>query len=202
MYYDPTGHSAILIGLIIGAVIGAAIGFGTAAYIDYQDDGQVFNGSVEWYNYLGATVLGGIVGAGIGAGIGYIVPQIAGALSSFASSSFALGGGISISARGVATMSAGLTITGAQILQGAGILAGLGIMYMLPKQGGVPNSVVSENGSTGVYNENGNLVSRTDTTHSHFIKELGDYFRPHTHKYVWKFIKGAWRLVKKIVLPY
>ena len=38
--------------------------------------------------------------------------------------------------------------------------------------------------------------------YSHFIKELGDYFRPHTHKYVWKFIKGAWRLVKEIVLPY
>ena len=59
-------------------------------------------------------------------------------------------------------------------MQGAGILAGLGIMYMLPKQGGVPNSVVSENGSIGVYDENGNLVSRTDTPHSHFIKELGD----------------------------
>ena len=42
MYYDPSGHSAILIGLIIGALIG----FGTAAYIDYRDDGQIFNGSV------------------------------------------------------------------------------------------------------------------------------------------------------------
>ena len=63
MYIDPDGHSAILIGLIIGALIG----FGTAAYIDYQDDGQIFNGSVAWYDYLGATVLGGAIGAGLGA---------------------------------------------------------------------------------------------------------------------------------------
>ena len=95
-----------------------------------------------------------------------------------------------------------VTVTGVQILQGAGILTCLGIMHIIPKQGGAPNSVVNENGSTGVYDENGNLVSITDTTHSHFIKELGDYFTPHTHKYVWKFIKGAWRIVRKIVLPY
>lgn len=45
-YFDPTGHSAILIGLIIGAIIGAAAGFGLATYKDYKDDGKVFNGSV------------------------------------------------------------------------------------------------------------------------------------------------------------
>ena len=111
-YYDPTGHSAILIELIIGAVIGAAVGFGATAYIDYLDDGQVFNGSVAWYDYLGATLLGGAIGAGIGAGVGYIAPQIGGALSSFASTSFSLGGGLSLSASGAATMSAGLNITG------------------------------------------------------------------------------------------
>lgn len=120
-YCDPSGHSAILIGLIIGAIVGASIGFGTAAYIDYQDDGEIFNGSVAWYDYIGATVLGGVVGAGLGVGIGYIAPQIGGAISSFASSSFTLGGGLSLSAGGAATMSAGFTVTGAQILQGAGI---------------------------------------------------------------------------------
>ena len=52
-YYDHTGHSAIVIGLIIGAIIGAGIGFGTVAYTDYQDDGQIFNGSVKWYEYVG-----------------------------------------------------------------------------------------------------------------------------------------------------
>ncbi len=136
-YYDPTGHSAILIGLIIGAVIGAAVGFGTAAYIDYQDDGQVFNGSVAWYDYLGATILGGAIGAGIGAGIGYIAPQIGSALSSFAAQQFTFGAGTYLTASGELAMTAGLTITGAQILQGAGILSGITIMAsIIGKSGG------------------------------------------------------------------
>lgn len=135
-YCDPSGHSAILIGLIIGAIVGASIGFGTAAYIDYQDDGEIFNGSVAWYDYIGATVLGGVVGAGLGVGIGYIAPQIGGAISSFASSSFTLGGGLSLSAGGAATMSAGFTVTGAQILQGAGILAGITVMLAQTKKSG------------------------------------------------------------------
>lgn len=50
---------------MIGLFIGAVIGFGAAAYIDYQDDGEVFNGSVKWYDYLGTTVLGGGIGAEI-----------------------------------------------------------------------------------------------------------------------------------------
>lgn len=99
------------------------------AYTDYQDDGQVFNGSVEWCNYLGATVLGGAIGAGIGAGIGYAAPYIGSALSSFSSTSFTLGSGMSLSASGVAKMSAGVTITGAQILQGAGVLSAITIMF-------------------------------------------------------------------------
>ncbi len=70
MYSDPSGNSAILIGLIIGAVIGAAIGFGTVAYTDYQDDEQVFNGSVEWYQYVGGTITGAALGAGVGGIIG------------------------------------------------------------------------------------------------------------------------------------
>ena len=123
--YDPTGHSAILIGLIICAVIG----FGTAAYIDYQDDGQVFNGSVEWYDYLGATVLGGAIGAGIG----YIAPQIAGALSSFAAQQFTFGAGAYLSASGELVMSAGLTITGAQVLTSVGALTLAGTLILMSK---------------------------------------------------------------------
>ena len=65
MYVDPTGDFAIS-ALVIGAIIGACIGFGTAAYIDSKD-GQMFNGDVKWYDYLGATALGGVVGAGVGA---------------------------------------------------------------------------------------------------------------------------------------
>ena len=72
MYYDPSGHFLISTAILIGVAIGAAIGFGAAAYIDYKDDGQLFNGSVKWYDYLGATVLGGAIGAAVGYGIGYL----------------------------------------------------------------------------------------------------------------------------------
>ena len=36
-YFDSTGHSAVLIGLIIGSIFGIGIGFGIAAYIDYKE---------------------------------------------------------------------------------------------------------------------------------------------------------------------
>lgn len=107
--------------------------FGTVAYIDYQDDGQIFNVSVAWYEYLGATVLGGAIGVRIG----YIAPQIGGALSSFAAQKFTLGAGTCLTASGELAMSAGLTITGAQILQGVGILSGITIMAsIIGKSGG------------------------------------------------------------------
>lgn len=70
-----------------------------------------------------------MLGAAIGAGIGYAAPYIGSALSSFSSTSFTLGSGMSLSASGVATMSAGVTITGAQILQGAGVLSAITIMF-------------------------------------------------------------------------
>ena len=72
-YCDPSGSSAIVIGLIVGAIVGASIGFRTAAYMDYRDDGQIFNGSIAWYDYLGATLTGAAVGAAVGAGIGMAV---------------------------------------------------------------------------------------------------------------------------------
>ncbi len=124
-YIDPSGHFIIT---LIGCIVGAAIGFGVAAYKDYKDDGEVFNGSVEWYDYLGATLLGGAIGAGIGAGLEYIAPQAAGALSSFANSSFTLGGGMSISASGAAAATAGITITGAEIMVAGGVLAGAAVL--------------------------------------------------------------------------
>ena len=65
MYSDGSGHFAIS-SLVIGAIIGACIGFGAAAYVDSKD-GQMFNGDVKWYDYLGATALGGLAGAGLGA---------------------------------------------------------------------------------------------------------------------------------------
>lgn len=130
-YYDPSGHSAILIGLLIGAFIGIAAGVGYAAYTDYSDDNSI-NGSVGVETYIGYGALGGAIGGLLGAGIGYALPG----LSAFAASSSTIGGGISLSG-GAAVLSTGITITGAQVLEGAGILAGLGIMAaVIGKSGG------------------------------------------------------------------
>ena len=81
-YADPSGHfmisTAVLIGAIIRAVVGAGAGFGIVAYNDYADDGEIFNGSVKWYDYLGPTLLGGAVGAVVGGAIGYGIGYLAG----------------------------------------------------------------------------------------------------------------------------
>ncbi len=130
-YYDPSGHSAILIGLLIGAALGFVVGVGYATYADCSDDNSI-NGSVGAEAYLGYGLLGGVIGGTLGAGIGYIWP----ALSTFAASSFTIGDGISMSGGAVA-LSSGICITGAQILEGAGVLAGLGIMaFIIGKSGG------------------------------------------------------------------
>ena len=58
---DEEGNFAIS-ALVIGAIVGAVIGFGVSAATDYVDDGQIFNGSVTLGEYIGTTLLGGIVG--------------------------------------------------------------------------------------------------------------------------------------------
>ena len=119
MYSDPSGNFAIS-ALIIGAIIGAVIGFAVAAQVDYKDDEQVFNGSVKWYDYLGATVAGGVIGAGLGAG----ASALAGASFSFSIPTFGLlntGGSLAFGVTGATT----LTVTGTQILQGVGVLGSL-----------------------------------------------------------------------------
>ncbi|MBE6143818.1 MAG: RHS repeat-associated core domain-containing protein [Erysipelotrichaceae bacterium] len=122
MYYDPSGHSAILIGLLIGALIG----FGTVAYIDYQDDGQIFNGSVAWYDYLGATVLGGAIGAGLGAFAGM---SFSASIPTFGwiNSGGALMYGI--------TGTMAVTVTGAQVLGVSGALAAGGLLMFAKGNG-------------------------------------------------------------------
>ena len=86
-YVDPSGHSAILIGLVIGALIG----FGSTVVADYQDDGQVFNGSISFGEYIGATLGGAISGLGTGlgttilaSGLGNVIEAVfTGEISSF-----------------------------------------------------------------------------------------------------------------------
>ena len=122
---DPSGSSAIVIGLIIGAIVGASIGFGTAAYMDYRDDGQIFNGSIAWYDYLGAT----LTGAAVGAAIGYCLP----AISSFSGLSFSFGGGVAMLFDGTAVAIPGITVTGAQILITVGTAIALPSLIMFAK---------------------------------------------------------------------
>ena len=108
MYVDPTGDFAIS---ILALIIGACIGFGMAAYIDSKD-GQMFNGDVKWYDYLGATALGGVVGALATIAFTASIPTF-GLISS--------GGALSLGITGAAE----LTISGVQVLVGAGILGSI-----------------------------------------------------------------------------
>ena len=71
MYVDPNGNF-FLTCLIVGLIVGAAVGFGAAAYKDYKDDGEVFNGSVTTREYVVNTLLGGVIGGMAGAVIGAI----------------------------------------------------------------------------------------------------------------------------------
>ena len=120
MYVDPTGDFAIS---ILALIIGACIGFGMAAYIDSKD-GQMFNGDVKWYDYLGATALGGVVGALATIAFTASIPTF-GLISS--------GGALSLGIKGAAE----LTISGVQIIGTAGI-AGLIVMMtkIIGKSGG------------------------------------------------------------------
>ena len=88
MGVDPYGTfvltTAIVWGLIIGAVTGAAIGFGTVAYTDLQDDGELFNGSVKRQEYVGGILTGTVLGASVGGIIGAGGATLTKALSSVA----------------------------------------------------------------------------------------------------------------------
>lgn len=117
------------------------------------------------------------------------------AIGSFLGSTFTLGYVVTSSGALVA-----ITVTGAQIAAaGAAAAIGLGIMFaQLPRNGGPSNGTLSNDSSIGHYDENGNLTERTDISgRPHYIKELGGYYLPHTHHYRWKFIKGAWRIIRK-----
>ena len=187
MYYDPSGHSAILIGLIIGALIG----FGTAAYIDYQDDGQIFNGSVAWYDYLGATVLGGAIGAVLGAFAGM---HFSASIPTFGwiNSGGALMYGI--------TGTMAVTVTGAQVLGVAGILSAT---YMFTK------TIVDEGGVRITHNypdDHGSPVHVHVSSDSGITRVgpngyplNGDRVLSHTeNKIFWRNIKKIRKIIKKL----
>ena len=120
-YADSDGHSVIC-AIIIGAIIGAVVGFGVVAYVDYKDDGEVFNGSVKWYSYVGVTVAGAALGAFLGPGIS----EFAGTTFSTSIPTLGLinsGGVAAIGVTGAITIS----VTGSQILTGTAI--GVAILF-------------------------------------------------------------------------
>ena len=67
-FSDPTGEF-LLSALLVGAIVGVVIGFAATAYVDYKDDGQVFNGSVDAKSYVANTLVGGVIG-GFTGGVG------------------------------------------------------------------------------------------------------------------------------------
>lgn len=126
MNTDPEGKfvlsTAMLVGLIIGAIVGTAIGVGVVAYQDFVDDGEIFNGSKQWYDYLGGALIGGASGAIIGATAGYFLPMVSsfmGTAFSFSVPSLTMNGGL------LAVSSINVTITAGQAVAGA---IGLGIL--------------------------------------------------------------------------
>ena len=188
MNIDPNGTS--LTAIIVFAIFGVVIGLVTAGVVDYNDDGELFNGSVKWYNYLGAALLGGLIGAAVG----YAYPYISSAISSALSSAGA-GSTLALASGGTTSTALSKALIAA--------LIGLGILFAKIPMHGLPNSKVSNGNSIGEYDENGNLISRQDIKgKAHYIKKYNDYFLPHTHKYEWEVIKGVWRIVKEFILPF
>ena len=120
-FADPNGHFPFF---ILTAIIGAAIGVGITAAVDYADNKQF---DLHWGWYLGAGLLGALIGAAVGAA-GYVASSFIPAAISFASKTFTIGGGISVSTGGAAAATAGITITGAEIMVAGGVLAGASVL--------------------------------------------------------------------------
>ena len=68
---DPTGHF-FLTCVIVGTIVGAVIGAGVVGYQDYKDDGQIFNGSKTFGDYVLGAVIGGAAGGAAGAVVGAV----------------------------------------------------------------------------------------------------------------------------------
>lgn len=186
MHADPTGHF-VLSALIIGAVIGAIIGFGIAAYIDYKDDGNIFNGSIKWYDYLGATALGGLIGLGVGIAITVLLPLV----QTFLGTTFMIGGSVAMSCGAVA-VSGGIAITGTQILAGAVLLGGLISFIRIGKSGGYrfDHYYPNDHAPTHVHISGDDGKTKVDINGNPIQGQ-----RPMTHGER----KAFWKLIKEII---
>lgn len=167
--------TAVMAGAAVGGVVAGTVNIATQAAEKGIENINI--GSVATSTFGGA-----IVGAAVAGGAAVAAGGSAGAAS------LALANGGSV------------TVSGISVLAKAGLL-GLNIVFSQIDYHGTPNSFVQNGGSFGQYYENGNLMYRTDTDHLHFIKEIQQYFQPHTHHFKWDFIKGAWRIIGRWVTP-
>ena len=116
--------ASVILAILIGALVGATIGFGATVYVDYTDDGEVFNGSVSAQDYVANTLVAGVVG-GVSGGLSSALTP---AVTSFLSTSFPIM--IPTMVNGAAGAVA-VTVTGAQIVGGAvATVAGIGLLHM------------------------------------------------------------------------
>ena len=125
---DPSGH--LVLEIIVGAIIGAVLGVGIMGCVDYQNDDKLFNGDVQWYDYVGAGLLGGIIG-GL---LGYLVGP---GFAAFGGQTFTFGATQTVLATGEIVISGGITVTGAEIIAGSSAFVGMLVMaYKIGKSGG------------------------------------------------------------------
>ena len=197
MNVDPSGHlffTILLIGIVAGAAIGATVN-GVQAYKDGARGWEVVSAVAK------GAVVGGLIGAAAGA--------VAGAGAVLISSGMAaLGGGL-----GAAALAGGGVVGGSAVVVGGGAilaggaltatgvvggLLGLNVWFAKIPKHGEPNSTINQGGSTGQYDENGNLISRKDRRgRPHWIDGYG-YKLPHTHIFEWYKHGDIWRFIETI----
>ena len=127
--------------------------------------------------------VGGMIGGAAGALVG-VAPTI----------------GVSLSTMMSGTAGAGVMAMSAEAyLVAAGAVSTIGILFSEIPMHGSPNTFIQEGDSFGEYDTNGNLMYRTDTGHSHFIKRLQQAFQPHAHHFNWYLRDGIWRYIETIL---
>lgn len=97
------------------------VAFSAMVYIDYKDDGEVFNGSVTPQEYIGATALGALLGLIAGLEFTITIPMLG-----------FVNGGSAMSIGIVGTTA--VSINGAQVIAGAA-MAGAAYMFSRPNSG-------------------------------------------------------------------
>ena len=144
-YYDPSGHSAILVALLVGAIVGAAIGGVYGGLTAVAND----------QNVLAAVLIGIVAGALMGAGAGvaslYLAPVIVGqaavvgGVTYSAGSALAIGSGIAFGSGFIGGMAAD-AIT--QVVNDGGV-NDLGSVFVSGFQWGLINTASAFLGSLG-----------------------------------------------------